>query len=113
MRDNLCCKRFGSIDFSAIGCEKKKLYNSRLSGNLCGIVGVELWDHLVKGLPITTEISGYNKGKMCMEREGCKLGGKIVIKIKILILREQKTAGQPPRPQQSKNKNKNKKKNSY
>ena len=46
--------------------KNKKLDNSRFSSNLCGIVGVELWDHLVKGFSITTEISGYNIAKLCM-----------------------------------------------
>ena len=40
--------------------------DSRFASNprLCGIVGVELWDHLVKGFPITTEISGYKVGEI-------------------------------------------------
>ena len=58
-----------NLPFVVKNNNNKNQINSRFASNLCGIVGVELWDNLVKGFLITTEISGYKVGKLCEQKQ--------------------------------------------
>ena len=46
--------------------KKKSFIAVDISSNLCGISGVKVWDHLIKGSQISTETMGIISGGGCM-----------------------------------------------